>query len=209
MITEKPVSKDSYIGPQILYEYCHWQTLRYESKCKPYVFLKCFITWITLFIVASSTGFSEGWTMGCFKWFNPAALARGLFMRVNIVKSDTSIIFCWILDARCLHQGLELNKQRPESLQHAPTTWIWTLVYNIQLWDLPNDSESLKTRILLHYCLATAFQTKFLNCYKEKTMCAFEIHYLSMNRRQCQDFYKVYIKVQEKPTILEQLSKQL
>lgn len=94
----------------------------------------------------------------CSKQFSPA---RGLFMRLNIVKSDTSILFCWILDARHLHRDLELNMQRLESLQHTPTTWIWTLVYNIQFWDLPNCSESLKTWILLHYCLATAFQTKF------------------------------------------------
>lgn len=137
---EKPVSKDSRIGAQILYKYSHWQTWRYESKCKPYVLLKCFITWVTLFTVASSTDFSEGWTMGCCKQFSPAALARGPFMRVNIVRSDTSVLFYWILDARCLHRDLELNMQRPESLQHAPTTRIWTR-------DLWNYSESLKTWI--------------------------------------------------------------
>ena len=74
--------------------------------------------------MASSTDLSEGWTMGCFKRFNPAALARGLFMRVNIVKSDAPRIQQNKTEVRCLHQDLELNMQRPESPQHAPTTRI-------------------------------------------------------------------------------------
>lgn len=32
----------------------------------------------------------------CSKQFSPAALARGLFMRVNIVKADTSILFYFV-----------------------------------------------------------------------------------------------------------------
>lgn len=125
-----------------------------DSKREPHTLLPYFIPWVILFPVSSSTDPSDGWPMACFKQLNPAAWARGTIMTAPTVKSDTAVFFCWILNAT-------RSIKRPKSLQRAPTTWIWTLVCNIQLWEVPNYSGTLKTRTLLHDCLATAFQTKF------------------------------------------------
>lgn len=44
--------------------------------------------------VSSSTDRSEGWPIACFKWLNPAALARRTIMTAPAVKYNTSILLC-------------------------------------------------------------------------------------------------------------------